>query len=105
MTLPEGETIDFRAGNYVQVTCPPYRIQFHEFEVGDEYRPEWDRFDLWRYEMASHQPVSRAYSMANAPQENNLIRLDVRLAIPPPGAPDNIPSGGRLFLSFWLEAG
>jgi len=93
LTLAEGDSIEFRAGNYVQVTCPPYRIQFREFKVGDDYRPEWERFDLWRYEMSSHQVVSRAYSMANAPQENKLIRLDVRLAIPPPGAPDSIPPG------------
>lgn len=93
LNLPAGETIDFSAGSYVQISCPPYRAKFNEFEIEPDYTAEWDRFDLWKYEAGTNQPVSRAYSMANYPAENTLIMLDVRIAVPPPGAPENVPPG------------
>lgn len=93
LRLPAGENVDFRAGGYIQIECPPYHIKYADFEVQERFRQDWDRFNLWRYESQSSSPVTRAYSMANYPEEKGQIMLNVRIATPPPGAGDDIPPG------------
>ncbi len=93
LELPEGEHVNFRAGGYIQIESPAYDIKFSNFAVEDEYREDWDGADLWRYESHVDEPVMRAYSMANYPEERGLIMLNVRIATPPFGASDAIPPG------------
>jgi Na+-transporting NADH:ubiquinone oxidoreductase subunit F len=93
LQLPEGEEVNFRAGGYIQIECPPYHCSFREFDIEQKYREDWDRYDLWRYESLVKMPASRAYSMANYPDEKGLIKLNVRIATPPPVAKANIPPG------------
>lgn len=91
--LPEGEPLEFRAGSFVQVTAPPYRARFRDFAIDPDVRAEWDRLDLWRYQTESPAPVTRAYSLANAPEEDRVAMLLVRLATPPASAPEHAPPG------------
>jgi len=105
LELPEGETIDFRAGGYIQVTCPRYHARFADFNIGPDYREDWERFGLRRLEAGTPKPATRAYSMANYPQENDVVILNVRVAIPPPGAPENVPPGVVSSYLFGLEPG
>jgi len=105
MELPAGETIDFRAGGYVKVECPPHHLKFADFDIEPEFRPDWDRYRLWRYESTVAEPVSRAYSMANYPGENDIIMLNVRIATPPPGAPPSVPPGIMSSYLFGLKPG
>lgn len=93
LELPEGKSLDFRAGADVQITCPPYRARFSDFDIDPEVRDEWDRLDLWRFEVGTYEPITRAYSLANYPDEKGIATLIVRLAIPPPDAPASAPSG------------
>ena len=104
LELPEGESMNFRAGGYVQIECPPHHIKYSDFEVAGEFRGDWDRFDLWRYESTVTEPVMRAYSMANDPEEKGVIMLNVRIASPPPGASDSVPPGIMSSYLFSLEA-
>ena len=87
LELPAGESVPFRAGGYIQISCPPHTVHYKDFEVAQEYRPDWDRFNLWRYTSTVSEPVERAYSMANYPEELGIIMLNVRVASPPPRAP------------------
>jgi Na+-transporting NADH:ubiquinone oxidoreductase subunit F len=105
LDLPPGETVEFRAGSYVQIACPAYRARFEEFDIGPEYRAEWDRLGLWRYQVGTTQPTTRAYSMANYPDEDSFVMLDVRIAIPPPGAPESVPPGVVSSYLFGLRPG
>ncbi len=105
LELPTGEQIDFRAGSYILVACPPYQAKFSDFEIAEEFRDEWDRFDLWRYRAQTPKATTRAYSMANYPDENDIITLVVRIAIPPPGSPERIPPGVVSSYLFGLRAG
>jgi len=91
LELPLGESVPFRAGGYIQIECPPHDLRFADFEIDDIYRADWDHFDLWRYESHVSDPVNRAYSMANYPEEHGIIMLNVRVATPPPGIPDAPP--------------
>jgi len=84
LELPEGEQLDFRAGGYIQIECPPHSIKFKEFEIEERFRKDWDRHDLWRYASETDESVIRAYSMANYPEERGIISLNVRIATPPP---------------------
>jgi len=105
LDLPAGDSIDFKAGSYVLVTCPPYTRDFKEFDIAPEYRGEWDRLDLWRYAAGADEATTRGYSMANYPDENSIIQLDVRIAIPPPGAADDTPPGIVSSYIFGLRPG
>lgn len=85
LKLPEGENVDFRAGGYVQLECPPHEVDYKNFEVQGEYREDWDKFNLWQYKSVVKEDVIRAYSMANYPEEKGLVKFNIRIASPPPG--------------------
>jgi len=104
LELPKGEEVPFRAGGYIQIECPPYQVAYTAFEVDDEYRGDWDKFDLWRYASKTDEEVVRAYSMANYPDEKGIIMLNVRIASPPPNLPD-VPPGEMTSYLFNLKAG
>lgn len=93
LELPKGETIDFRAGGYVQIECPPYRLDFNDIDIPQEYREDWERYHLFALQSVVAEPTLRAYSMANYPAENDIIMLNVRIATPPPQAPPGTPPG------------
>jgi Na+-transporting NADH:ubiquinone oxidoreductase subunit F len=97
--LPEGEELEFRAGGYIQIECPPHDLKFEEFDIDERFRDEWDRYNMWRYESHVKEVVSRAYSMASFPLEKDTIKLNVRIATPPPGADDSVPPG---IMSSWI---
>lgn len=103
--LPPGEKIDFRAGSFVEVTAPPYRARFRDFPIDPTFRSEWDRLDLWRHEAGSSKAESRAYSLANHPDEDRCVMLIVRLATPPPRAPEGTPPGVVSSYLYQLEPG
>lgn len=82
--LPEGETVDFRSGGYIQIDVPPVEVDFSkDIFVEAEYRDEWDKFNMWGLKMKNSEPIFRAYSMANHPAEGNIIMLNIRIATPP----------------------
>jgi Na+-transporting NADH:ubiquinone oxidoreductase subunit F len=105
LDLPEGETVDFRAGGYIQIECPPYEVKYTDFDIGLEFREDWDRYNLWRYVASTKNPVTRAYSMANYPEEKGMVMLNVRIASPPPGSADDIPPGIMSSYIFSLKPG
>ena len=97
--LPEGEKIDFTSGDYIQIEIPPHDVNYKDFEVEDEYREDWDKFDLWRYRSVTTDTVERAYSMANYPAEgDDIVMLNVRIASPPPRLPDVPPGKGSSYI-------
>ncbi len=103
LDLPEGEYVDFRAGGYIQMECPPFNLKFADFDIDEQFRDEWDRHDLWRYAAHNPEPATRAYSMANYPDEKGIIMLNVRIATPPPG--QDVPPGIMSSYMFNLKPG
>jgi Na+-transporting NADH:ubiquinone oxidoreductase subunit F len=83
LQLPEGEHVPFRAGGYIQIECPPHTAKFADMLIEDEYRGDWDGFNMWPLVSKVDETVIRAYSMANYPGEVGLIMLNVRVATPP----------------------
>ena len=94
--LPEGETLDFEAGGYIQVDVPPVEVDFKNIDITahpdlvelhgkspDEFKAEWDKFGLWDLKMKNDEEIFRAYSMANHPAEGNIVMLNIRIATPP----------------------
>jgi Na+-transporting NADH:ubiquinone oxidoreductase subunit F len=92
MEIPRGEIVPFKAGGYIQIECPPHVVQYKDFDIDEQYHPDWDKYDVWRYESKVEEPVVRAYSMANYPEESDIIMLNVRIATPPP-RDETIPPG------------
>jgi Na+-transporting NADH:ubiquinone oxidoreductase subunit F len=105
LELPEGESVPFRAGGYIQIEAPVSTVKYADFAVDDEYRADWDKFNLWRYVSTLDEPVIRAYSMANFPEERGIIMLNVRVASPPPRAPEGTPPGKMSSYMFSLKPG
>ena len=105
LELPEGEDVGFRAGGYIQIECPPHVVDYKDFDIEEEYRSDWDHFDIWRYKSEVKEDVLRAYSMASYPEEEGIIMLNVRIASPPPRGPDTIPPGKMSSYIFNLKPG
>ena len=104
LELPEGEDVNFRAGGYIQIAAPPHEVDYKDFDVAEEYREDWDKFNLWQYKPKVTEPIERAYSMANYPEEKGIIMLNVRIASPPPGS-EGIPPGQMSSYIFNLKPG
>lgn len=83
LELPEGESVPFRAGGYIQIECPPHVAEYKNFEIEEEYKGDWDKFGMWGFVSTVKDTVVRAYSMANYPEEEGMIMLNVRIASPP----------------------
>jgi Na+-transporting NADH:ubiquinone oxidoreductase subunit F len=105
LELPHGEVMDFRAGSYVLVECPPYQTTFDKFDIAPEFRSDWDRHNLWRYEAGTKETTVRAYSLANYPAEREVVTLNVRIALPPPGSGKRVPPGIASSYLFSLKPG
>ncbi|WP_396264925.1 NADH:ubiquinone reductase (Na(+)-transporting) subunit F [Halopseudomonas maritima] len=104
LKLPEGENVDFRAGGYVQLECPPHTVNYKDFDIQPEFRGDWDKFNLWKYVSKVDETTIRAYSMANYPEEKGLVKFNIRVASPPPGR-DDLPPGKMSSWVFSLKAG
>jgi Na+-transporting NADH:ubiquinone oxidoreductase subunit F len=82
--LPEGESLDFQSGGYIQIDVPKIEVDFSkDIEVEEEFRDEWDLYNLWDLKMKNSEETYRAYSMANHPAEGNIVMLNIRIATPP----------------------
>ncbi len=104
LELPAGESVPFRAGGYIQIEAPPHISEYKTMDIPKEYRDDWDKFNLWQFKSIVSEPVMRAYSMANYPEEYGIIMLNVRIASPPPRQPD-VPPGQMSSYIFNLKPG
>ncbi|MGB1984290.1 MAG: NADH:ubiquinone reductase (Na(+)-transporting) subunit F, partial [Porticoccaceae bacterium] len=77
LRLPEGENVDFKAGGYVQLECPPHVVNYSDFDVEEQYRGDWERFGLYQYTSEVKEPLIRAYSMANYPEEKGVVKFNI----------------------------
>ncbi|MBW2586594.1 MAG: NADH:ubiquinone reductase (Na(+)-transporting) subunit F [Deltaproteobacteria bacterium] len=105
LELPTGEHVPFRAGGYIQVECPPYQATFADFDLEPQFRDEWDHHKLWRFQAGTKTPTTRAYSMANYPEERGILLLNIGIALPPPGSGENVPPGVVSSYLFNLQPG
>jgi len=98
LDLPEGESVNFRAGGYVQLERPASNVQYKDFDIEAEYREDWEKFGFFNYESNTTEPIIRAYSMANYPDEKGLLKFNIRVATPPPGSQGISPG----LMSSWV---
>ncbi len=103
LELPQGMHLNFRAGGYIQIYIPPYNLSFKEFDIQEEYHPDWDKYKLWDLKASNDEEIFRAYSMANYPAEGDIVMLNVRIATPPPGT--DYPPGISSSFIFNLKQG
>lgn len=103
LEIPDGESVDFRAGGYVQLEVPPHEVHYKDFDIGEKYRGDWERFGLFKLVSRVTDTTVRAYSMANYPDEKGLIKFNIRIATPPPGS--SHPPGKMSSYVFSLKPG
>lgn len=104
LSIDDGEVLKFKAGGYIQIEVPPGTYRAKDFDIPEEYRADWDKYNLWDLEVTVDEPVFRAYSMANHPAEGNKVMTTIRYATPPPGKP-GIPPGKCSSYVFSLKPG
>jgi len=104
LKLPEGEVVDFRAGGYVQLEAPAHQVNYRDFDVGDEYRGDWEKFGFFDVQSKVDEPLIRAYSMANYPGEKGIVKFNIRCATPPPNNL-SLPAGQMSSWVFSLKPG
>jgi len=105
LDLPPGEQIDFKAGGYIQIECPPHELSYSDFDIEEEYLPDWIQYDLLKLHSKVTKPTMRAYSMASYPEEKDIIMLNVRIATPPPHLQGKVPTGVMSSYIFNLKPG
>jgi len=91
LKIPEGESVDFRAGGYVQLEVPPHEVEYKNFDIEERFRGDWEKFGLFNHKSKCDKTTIRAYSMANYPDEKGMIKFNIRIATPPPRS--NHPPG------------
>jgi Na+-transporting NADH:ubiquinone oxidoreductase subunit F len=84
LALPNGESVPFTAGGYIQIEAPPHHVKYKEYDIPDEYKSDWERFGFFNIESKVDEETIRAYSMANYPEEEGMVMLNVRISTPPP---------------------
>ena len=99
LDLPEGHDDSFRAGDFIQLTAPAYRLDFRSLELPDAFQEAWEISGWSRLSAASDAPVTRAYSLATRPEDVGQAVFNIRLAVPPAGQEAEIPPG---VVSSWL---
>ncbi len=103
--LPEGDEVNFRAGGYIQIEVPPHSLEYANFDIDERFLADWTKFKMFQYQSHVHIPVTRAYSMANYPGEKGIIKLNVRIASPPPRSEIAVPPGQVSSYIFNLKSG
>ena len=103
LELPEGEKVGFDAGGYVQMEIPAYEADYKSFEIEKEYLEDWEKFKVLENKSVVKEPVIRAYSMANYPEEKGIMKFNIRIASPPPGT--DFPPGEASSYLFNLKKG
>ncbi|CAG9297292.1 NADH:ubiquinone reductase (Na(+)-transporting) subunit F [Celerinatantimonas diazotrophica] len=104
LKIPDGESVPFRAGGYIQIEAPAYDIEFKDFDIPERFRDDWERFNFFDLKAKTEDETIRAYSMANYPLEEGIIMLNVRIATPPPRNP-HVPPGRMSSYIFSLKPG
>jgi Na+-transporting NADH:ubiquinone oxidoreductase subunit F len=104
LVLEPAEPIEFEAGSYIQIDVPEYELTFKDFHIDSKYVSEWKKYNLFDLAAKGIKPGFRAYSMANAPHEKDIIKLNIRIATPPPGT-EGIPPGFGSSFVFGLKPG
>ncbi|MGJ8694083.1 MAG: NADH:ubiquinone reductase (Na(+)-transporting) subunit F [Thalassotalea sp.] len=104
LQIPNGESVPFKAGGYIQIEAPAHHVKYSDFDIDDQYRGDWNHFGFFDVESKVDEPTLRAYSMANYPEEEGIIMLNVRIATPPPGRL-HLPAGKMSSFIFSLKAG
>jgi|TARA_B110000483_G_scaffold242434_1_gene328272 Na+-transporting NADH:ubiquinone oxidoreductase subunit F len=103
LAIPEGESVNFRAGGYVQLEVPPHEARYKDFVIGEKYRGDWEHFGLFDVVSKVPETTIRAYSMANYPDEKGVIKFNIRIATPPPRT--DLPAGKMSSYVFGLKPG
>ena len=103
LKIPDGESVNFRAGGYVQLEVPPHEVRYKDFDIAEMYRGYWDHFGLFNVVSKVPDTTIRAYSMANYPEEKGVIKFNIRIATPPPRT--NLPAGKMSSYVFSLKPG
>jgi len=103
--IEDAQDFKFEAGAYLLLHAPAGSTRFSDFSIDEAYRSEWQRLKLLNLQVERKEALTRAYSLANAPIEPNVVSMVIRIALPPAGAHRNLPPGRVSSYAFGLKTG
>ena len=103
--LDSAQPIEFTPGDYLQFDIPAYgAIPFRDFDIPAPFRSVWENQHVFDLVARNAQEGRRNnYSLACNRQEGRTLRLNVRIATPPPG--QECPPGAGSSYFFNLRPG
>lgn len=75
----------YTPGDYIQLEIPPYKASFHNILVNAPFDKVWREQNLFNLHVNNRTKTRRNYSMATNPANDNELRFNVRIALPPLG--------------------
>ena len=92
LELPEGEEVKFKPGGYIQIECPPHTVAYKDFDVEEDYRDDWDKYDVWRYvSKVERRGGPRLFDGELPPARRASSNSTSASPVPPPRVPDAPP--------------
>ncbi len=103
--VDSAQKITFTPGDYLQFDIPVYEaIRFREFDIPEPYASVWERQHV--FDLVAHNSLPgrrNNYSLSSNQANEPFLRLNVRIATPPPGQ-DCPPGAGSAYM-FNLKPG
>ena len=105
LELPAGRDLGFRAGSFMLLTAPPHEREFSRLDIDPRHELTW-RISGWsELRSGATERTTRAYSIANRPEDRGRLVHNIRLAVPPAGREAEIPPGVVSSYLFGLKPG
>lgn len=92
LAVPSNQEFQFKAGQYLQVHCPPYTLDYQHLNIDEKYLSRWQSYQFHQLTAKNTVETTRSYSLGSDPKQTQLLRFIVRLATPPPDRLD-LPTG------------
>jgi MocE subfamily Rieske [2Fe-2S] domain protein len=103
--VDSSDRMAFTPGDYLQIDIPSFEeIRFRDFDIPEPYASVWEAQHL--FDLVARNPESKRrnnYSLASNQQTERTLRLNVRIATPPPG--QECPPGVGSAYVFSLKPG
>ena len=99
----EKELLSYQPGQYIQLSIPPHKTSFSDFEISDIHREKWEKDQLFDSFAENKIHSKRNYSLVTNPVLDNVLKFNVRIALSPDSK--NISAGAGSSYVFNLKAG
>lgn len=82
---PLSDDFEFKPGDYIQLTIPPFETTLSGVQIREPYKAIWKENGVFNLTSKNTIKTKRNYSIASNPIIDRQLRFNVRIALPPMG--------------------